>query len=470
MMINSPSFILVPAGELSSSPHWQSVLRLRDGHKILGIAMLLRDMAVLCNSGGDICHPNGRLLSTSELAGVLGVDFPWLEQVLHDVLAPIGIVAVDADGDGWTSTDPVFQGHLQRLHRKDCDGQQPPPLELEEGFQGETQVARAKRLSKNRKRAHDYRKRWGLGEPVTIWVPGTNVTTSATTALPETVTAGVTRQMKVSEIQEESQALPYSIKDDGIGKETAADATHAAVASTPTALSHDNPLSLCVESAIQGLPLHAQPGIRALCREESKFSEEIVVSNLRLLGDRLTSKTGKPITNYGGWLRRALRGDYACAEREVEAEKKRKAEETAKKNRELAEREKERALAAIRRQAELLVAIDGLDSSSKDEIYRDARQICEKVLGRTDQHWVESKAVEIYLAKAAHAAQKEQDEAQVAQMDAMWESLPHERREEYRLVAHADLPEDLAKPACVDVIAKVLAWEAMRAEMPANVG
>ncbi len=199
MTVTTPEYIIVPAGELLA-PHWVVVTRLPDGHKITCIAMMMRDMAVVCNAGGSICHPSGKPLSTPELAAVLGVDTLWLEPVLHDVLAPNGIVS--ADDDGWSVTDPVFLKHLKRLNRKKQseEAQEPPVLEIEGPVEGETQSEKSKRQGRNRKKKSDFRKKWGV-EPVTVTV---------TKALQEPVTWTVTQSQQVTVNKRGILALPYN--------------------------------------------------------------------------------------------------------------------------------------------------------------------------------------------------------------------------------------------------------------------
>lgn len=199
MTVTTPEYIIVPAGELLA-PHWQAIMRLPDGYKITCIAMMMRDMAVVCNAGGSICHPSGRPLSTAELAAVLGVDSLWLEPVLHNVLTPNGIVS--CEDDGWSVTDPVLLKHFQRLNRKLLTegAKEPPVLEIEGPVEGETQSDKAKRQGRNRKNKCDFRKKWGA-EPVTITV---------TKTLQTAVTQAVTQMLQNGVNTVENLTLPYN--------------------------------------------------------------------------------------------------------------------------------------------------------------------------------------------------------------------------------------------------------------------
>ena len=60
------------------------------------------------------------------------------------------------------------------------------------------------------------------------------------------------------------------------------------------------------------------------------------------------------------------------------------------------------------------------------------------------------------------AAQKAQEEALIADRNAVWESLSEGQREEYRSAALAGLPAGIAPAMAVTAMAKVLAWEAVQ--------
>jgi len=200
-----PSYIVVPAGELLG-PYWQAIMRLPDGYKIVCVALQLRDMAVLCNAGGAICHPSGKPLSMTELAAVLRVDMVWLEPVLQRVLAPAGLVAPLGE-EGWGCTDPTLDRHFQRLAAGSAkaDGQEPPVLTLEAEPAGETKVERNLRLGRNRKRRADYRRRWGRAPEDERYVQRDR---SVTPALPDQVTLAVTHGSQHVDFRSRKTALP----------------------------------------------------------------------------------------------------------------------------------------------------------------------------------------------------------------------------------------------------------------------
>ncbi|MCX5827491.1 MAG: phage replisome organizer N-terminal domain-containing protein [Deltaproteobacteria bacterium] len=59
------------------------------------------------------------------------------------------------------------------------------------------------------------------------------------------------------------------------------------------------------------------------------------------------------------------------------------------------------------------------------------------------------------------AAIKVKEEEQIAARSALWESLTEEQRTEYRTVARAGMPKDIAPSVAVTAIAKTLAWKAI---------
>ena len=73
-----------------------------------------------------------------------------------------------------------------------------------------------------------------------------------------------------------------------------------------------------LEAKIQTLTLAVQIDARTVCIEEA-VADEIKISNVRLLAKRLADPNTS-IPNPGGWLREALRGDYAASLRVEEAE------------------------------------------------------------------------------------------------------------------------------------------------------
>lgn len=244
MTPHSPSYIIVPAGELLA-PHWQAIMRLPDGYKITCMAMLLRDMAVVCNAGGAICHPSGLPLTTPELAAVLGVDALWLAPVLRTVLAPAGIVA--PEGDGWASIDPTLVRHYARLDQAGYIGQgeEPPVLDLEGEPPAETSPERRLRLGRNRKRRSDFRRRWGVEPQVRYRECDHGVTA----ALPEAVTLPVTLDAQPSVITAYPGAY-HSIGCDSDGS------TPSCAASRP-----DDGYPDDLTPLMTGIPLHEQPGL-----------------------------------------------------------------------------------------------------------------------------------------------------------------------------------------------------------------
>jgi predicted phage replisome organizer len=69
--------------------------------------------------------------------------------------------------------------------------------------------------------------------------------------------------------------------------------------------------------------------------------------------------------------------------------------------------------------------------------------------------------------EAEHADLKAQEEAQSEAMNALWESLPEDQREEYRTNALAGVPADLLPDVGITALAKLLAWESMQGYSPA---
>lgn len=156
--INKISFIITPVGDLSSS-HWQTTMKGPDGHKIVCIALMLRDLSVESNAGGLICHPSGTPLTLHELAAVLSVDTSWLDPVLRGPLSRIGVM-IETDEGGWVCNDPVAVNHFKRLHNVPGTQSCPPKLILESAPQGETPEEKQRRQGRNRKKKWDYKKKW----------------------------------------------------------------------------------------------------------------------------------------------------------------------------------------------------------------------------------------------------------------------------------------------------------------------
>lgn len=244
MTPHAPSYIIVPAGELLA-PHWQAIMRLPDGYKITCMAMLLRDMAVVCNAGGAICHPSGLPLTTPELAAVLGVDALWLAPVLRTVLAPAGIVA--QEGEGWASIDPTLVRHYARLDQAGYVGQgeEPPVLDLEGEPPSETAPERRLRLGRNRKRRSDFRRRWGV-EPQVRYLERDH---GVTAALPEAVTLPVTLDPQPAVITACPDAYHSIGYDDDI------------TSSCTTSRRGDDGYP-DLTPIMRGVPLHEQPRLR----------------------------------------------------------------------------------------------------------------------------------------------------------------------------------------------------------------
>lgn len=144
---SQPYYIATPIGELNS-PHWRAIMSGPDGYKIIVIALLIRDIALACNSDGRICHPSGEPMLTEELAAVLGVDVLWLRPVLAGPLSRSGFV--DGDDHGWVCNDRVAQLHFGKI-RKNSPEFLPSP-ETEEAL-------KRKKQEQNRIRSKLYRER-----------------------------------------------------------------------------------------------------------------------------------------------------------------------------------------------------------------------------------------------------------------------------------------------------------------------
>jgi len=121
---------------------------------------------------------------------------------------------------------------------------------------------------------------------------------------------------------------------------TAAGASAAALPAPPP-----TPLTPGVEAEIDKLPLAAQAPARQTAREEAERGqgEDTIVSAIRKLVAALAG--GVEIANPGGWLRQAIRRDYAAADRQAEAaaaEQRRQAEEAREARRQAHEQRQER--------------------------------------------------------------------------------------------------------------------------------
>jgi len=198
---------LCPAGEMLA-PHWRAIMAAPDGYKIVCCALMMRDLAVISNACGLICHPSGQPMSLAEIAACIGVEAIWLGPVLQ-LLEKIGYFR--CDGGGIICTDPVIASHFARLERSAAPMDRPRELILDAARRMRSPAARAKRLARNRQRRAEYKKKWGR-EPEEITLREVSVIPGVIPALAEREAPTLTLQPQVPEITDENRALAYSTK------------------------------------------------------------------------------------------------------------------------------------------------------------------------------------------------------------------------------------------------------------------
>jgi hypothetical protein len=123
-----------------------------------------------------------------------------------------------------------------------------------------------------------------------------------------------------------------------------------------------------VMAAIDRLPPSARPDCLVVVQDHLHLNPEVLISNIQLLAGRMSGSKAKPIDNPGGWLKKALAGDYAAPERQAQAETRVAKIQAAQRRQALQEQEERERLAELQRQAQLLRFLRGLDPATREQI------------------------------------------------------------------------------------------------------
>ena len=378
-MTNSPKFVMVPSGEMLS-PHWRAIMAGPDGYKVVCAALLMRDMAVLCNAGGVICHPSGEPLTIGEIAACIGFDVAWLEPVLTRVLSKSGLFCVTEDSV--VCTDPVLLAHIDRLGRNHRTPERPPVLILDGEPEGEeTKGVREKRQGRNRKRLADYTKKWGC-RPEEVRYQSLPAVTfrdkNATKALPANSNGEVTEPSETPDITGKNQALPYSIVlDDDIKQQQQ---NHHPVAVSSPNPSNPNPqtpvLSPAIQQAIEALPEEYQKHALQICQESTQ-AEEILLDSLFYF----SAKIAKGKADGCGYLVDSIKKGWGKGCRKLAQEAEEKSEATRRRRQLVEAAQEEKKEAEKRKQVELQKLFLSLDDARREAVEQEAARRCREQFG-----------------------------------------------------------------------------------------
>ena len=128
--------------------------------------------------------------------------------------------------------------------------------------------------------------------------------------------------------------------------------------------------------AIEVLPLAHRPECLAVVMERLNLPIEVLTSNIQRLANRLAAPKATDIDDPAGWLKMALKVDYAAPERQAKAEVKAAKEQAAQRRQEEAEREERERQEELQRQAQLLVLFDQLPDGEREQIRSEAQEYC----------------------------------------------------------------------------------------------
>lgn len=368
----SAFFMMTPLGDLETS-HWRWIETMPDGSSVIVLALRLRDMAAKINQGGMLVHLSGASMSLADISGILGYQFLRVQYGIS-ILHRQGLIEGE-DVEGWRVIDPVLLQHFNRLLPASRIDHIQPALELDAEPTTESKDDRKKRLARNRKAKFDYRGRWGK-EPDEIVYVNKGVTGCVTDSVTDKSNVEVTQVFQYTEIKESLPVTEYNKKTN----KTAADYSIAATSpsSTPTKC-HE--LDLEIEEAINSLPADYRLDAEQVAIEAAEFGPEVITSNIHLLASRLSASKPQQITNPGGWLRKAIKGDYAGNERANQESKSEAKEQYAirqQKQTEAIERDRRTELMW---QAKLLREFEALSESDRKEIEAEATEINMKNTG-----------------------------------------------------------------------------------------
>jgi len=367
----SAFYMITPLGDLEA-PHWRWIETMPDGSSVIVLALRLRDMAAKINQGGMLVHLTGAPMSLADIAGILGYQLLRVQYGVT-ILNRQGIMDGE-DRDGWRIIDPVLRQHFNRLLPASLIDQIRPSLQLDAEPTTESKDDRKKRLARNRKAKFDYRGRWGKDPDEIVYV-NKGVTECVTDSVTDKSNYEVTQVDHLIDIEEDLPVTDYNKKTN----KTAADYRIAAVSPSSTPTKHEPDLE--IEEAINSLPAEYRLDAAQVAIEEVEFGPQVIASNISLLASRLLASKPKQISNPGGWLRKAIKGNYAGNEREnqiAELETKKQYAIRQQKQTEAIERDRRTELMW---QAKLLQEFEALSEIERKEIEAEAIEINMKNTG-----------------------------------------------------------------------------------------
>ncbi|WP_281184692.1 hypothetical protein [Trichlorobacter lovleyi] len=161
-------------------------------------------------------------------------------------------------------------------------------------------------------------------------------------------------------------------------------------------------------TAIDRLPLQARLDCLSVAMEHQHLPSEVLISNIQLLAGRMSGPKAKPIDNPGGWLKKALAGDYAATERQAQAETRVAKIQAAQRRQALQEQEERERRAELQRQAQLLLQLQELDPQARADVEVEAAERMRQIGAGAEPMRLAclAEAVENYIINGGVAAKK----------------------------------------------------------------
>ncbi len=201
-----------------------------------------------------------------------------------------------------------------------------------------------------------------------------------------------TKRSKIKQLQasaDVSADIPRNVRSQSNNKnqllEKAAAETRQPAAISPKA-QVQNPATPSPEviSAIDRLPSSVRLDCLAVAIMSKHLPKEVLISNIQLLTDRLNSDKPNPIPNPGGWLRNALKHDWASTQRQKEAEATTEKNRVQAQKQAEAEQEQKERREELRRQAQLLLRLEEMAPRIRAEIEAEAERRMRRIGGSND--------------------------------------------------------------------------------------
>lgn len=354
-------YIRVPVDDLEQ-PHWRCLQAEDGGDGAIVLALRLRGLAARCNHGGLIVRHTGEPMPLLQLATYLGYTPQHLEHRLR-LLAKHGLAeATDDEEGGIRVVDPVLDAHWGRVNGAVQLAALPPKTKPNQRYSRALTQAERQQL-----------KRTGQLPPGVYRLYMSRPMSHLDVTMD--VTPNVTKLSQDFDFVGESGChVTDSISISSSSNSSSKSVTPAAI--SPPAAEDQNPTPPpgAVMAAIDLLPLAARPDCLVVVQDHLHLPLEVITSNIQLLAGRLSGPKAKSILNPGGWLQKALAGDWAAPQRQAGEEAEAAKNRAAAKKQEETERQERERLAELQRQAQLLRQLEGLDPGARAEVEREAEE------------------------------------------------------------------------------------------------